>query len=69
MLGGELFCSLTEAQVVIGGWVDDYNQSRPQRSLVKLTPNEFYERWLTEHGSAARLRWQDVPETISPRLT
>jgi transposase InsO family protein len=69
LLGGELFCSLTEAQVVIGGWVDDYNQSRPQRSLGKLTPNEFYERWLAEHGSAARLRWQEVPETNTPRLT
>jgi transposase InsO family protein len=69
LLGGELFCSLTEAQVVIGGWVDDYNQSRPQRSLDKLTPNEFYERWSVEHGSATRLRCEEVPESNTLKLT
>lgn len=69
LLGGELFRSLIEAQVVIGGWVNDYDQSRPQRSLDKLTPNEFYEHWLAGHGFATRLRWQEVPETKTPRLT
>ncbi|MFY9264622.1 MAG: IS3 family transposase [Solirubrobacterales bacterium] len=69
LLGGELFCSLTEAQVVIGGWVDDYNQNRPQWSLGKLTPNEFYESWLAKHRSATRLRWQELPESNTQGLT
>lgn len=66
LLGGELFCSLTEAQVVIGGWADDYNQRRPQRALGKLTPNEFYDRWLAEHGSDMPLLWPGITESNTP---
>lgn len=69
LLGGEIFCSLTEAQVVIGGWVDDYNENRPQRSLGKLTPNEHFTQWVAEQGSATRLRWQGLTESNTQLLT
>lgn len=69
LLGGEIFCSLTEAQVVIGAWVDDYNLSRPQRSIGKLTPQEFFEKWQQEDDGSAKLRWQELLETNPTGLT
>lgn len=68
LLGGELFCSLIEAQVVIE-WIKDYNDARPQRSLEKLTPNEFNDRWVAEHGSATPLRWKELLESNPTKLT
>jgi transposase InsO family protein len=69
LLGGEIFCSLTEAQVVIGAWVDDYNLSRPQRSIGKLTPQEFFEKWQAEDDGSVRLRWQELLKTNPSGLT
>lgn len=69
LLGGEIFCSLIEAQVVIGAWVDDFNISRPQRSIGKLTPQEFFEKWQAEDDGSVRLRWQELLETNPERLT
>lgn len=67
--GDEFFCSLTEARVVIGAWVDDFNLSRPQRSIGKLTPQEFFEKWRLEDDRSVRLRWQQLLETNSTGLT
>lgn len=69
LLGGEIFCSLTEAQVVIGAWVDDFNLSRPQRALGKLTPQEFFEKWQAEDDGSTKLRWQALLETNPSGLT
>ncbi len=41
LLNGEWFHSLTEARVVIGGWVDSYNNARPQRGLGMRSPARF----------------------------
>ena len=35
------FATLTEAKQVIEGWRQEYNESRPHRSLGEKTPNEF----------------------------
>ena len=69
LLGGEIFCSLIEAQVVIGAWVDDYNLDRPQRSIGKLTPQEYFEKWRSEDDGSAKLRWQQLLETNPTGLT
>jgi putative transposase len=69
LLGGEYFCSRTEAEVVICGWANDYNLSRPQRALGKLTPQEFFEKWQAEDDGSVRLRWQELLKTNPTGLT
>jgi hypothetical protein len=39
LLNGEEFDSLTEARVVIGAWVEEYNTLRPHRGLGMMTPS------------------------------
>ena len=41
LLNGEEFDSLTEARVVIGAWVEEYNTLRPHRGLGMMTPSAF----------------------------
>ncbi len=41
LLNGELLHSVTEARVVIGEWVDIYNNVRPHRGLGMKTPAAF----------------------------
>ena len=41
LLNGEEFDSLTEARVVIGAWVEQYNTLRPHRGLGMMTPSAF----------------------------
>jgi transposase InsO family protein len=43
ILNGESFDSVTEARVVIGGWIREYNTLRPHRGLGMKTPQSFYE--------------------------
>ncbi len=43
VLNGESFDSVTEARVVIAGWVHEYNTLRPHRGLGMNTPQAFYE--------------------------
>src|SRR6266511_3906056 len=43
VLNGETFRSLLEARVVVGAWVDEYNDIRPHRGLGMKTPRAFYE--------------------------
>jgi len=41
-LNREIFNNLTEAQVVVEDFLDEYNNRRPHSSLNYLTPMEFY---------------------------
>jgi transposase InsO family protein len=41
LLNGEEFDSVTEARVVIGAWVEQYNTLRPHRGLGMMTPRAF----------------------------
>jgi putative transposase len=41
LLGVELFSCLTEAQVLIEDWRQDYNQLRPHSALGMMTPSAF----------------------------
>jgi transposase InsO family protein len=43
VLNGESFDSVTEARVVIAGWIREYNTLRPHRGLGMKTPQAFYE--------------------------
>ena len=41
LLDGELFHSVLEAKVVIGRFIDEYNNQRPHRGLGMMTPAAF----------------------------
>jgi transposase InsO family protein len=41
LLDREQFYTLSEARVVISGWIDDYNTHRPHGALGCLTPDEL----------------------------
>jgi transposase InsO family protein len=45
VLRGEEFVSVLEARVVLGAWLEEYNERRPHRGLGMLTPRQFAERW------------------------
>lgn len=45
----EVFESLYEAKVLIEDWRVEYNEYRPHRSLLMLTPSEFAARWKAEN--------------------
>jgi putative transposase len=57
LLGVELFSCLTEAQVLVEDWRQDYNQHRPHSALGMMTPAQFgtgyraYLEALGEHPS------------------
>jgi putative transposase len=44
-LNQQVFLSLLDAQVRIGGWRREYNRERPHSSLGYKTPEEFKQRW------------------------
>ncbi len=50
LLNGESFHSVLEARVVVGRFLDEYNNLRPHRGLGMKTPQAFYES--TRVGSA-----------------
>lgn len=41
-----LFCSLTEARVVINSWLDEYNTVRPHGSIGGTNPRRFHAQWI-----------------------
>ena len=41
-----LFCSLTEARVVINRWLEEYNTIRPHGSLNGTNPLQFHKQWI-----------------------
>jgi putative transposase len=45
LLGVELFSSLTEAQVLVADWREDYNHHRPHSSLHMTAPASFARAW------------------------
>ena len=47
-LNEHVFCSLEDARRKIETWREDYNVSRPHRSLNNMTPNEFVASLQTE---------------------
>ncbi len=59
-LNGELFYNLTEAQVMVEDWRNEYNECRPHSSLGYETPAAFAARFQANSG-AAPLR---LPETL-----
>jgi putative transposase len=45
LLDGELFYTLTEAQVMVGDWREDYNERRPHSALGMKAPARFARAW------------------------
>jgi len=51
LLGVELFSCLTEAQVMIEDWREDYNHHRPHSSLGMTAPARFAQAWRTRQNT------------------
>jgi putative transposase len=51
LLGVELFSCLTEAQVMIEDWREDYNHHRPHSSLSMTAPARFAQTWKTRQDA------------------
>jgi hypothetical protein len=52
LLGVELFESLTEAQVMVADWREDYNHHRPHSSLGMTAPVSFAQAWRQSRQNA-----------------
>jgi transposase InsO family protein len=52
LLNLELFTCLTEAQVVIEDWRQDYNQHRPHSALGRKAPAVFAAAWTPDTPAA-----------------
>ena len=50
LLSVELFSCLTEAQVMVADWRDDYNEHRPHSSLAMKAPAKFARAWRQSNG-------------------
>ncbi len=79
LLGVELFETLTEAQVMVADWREDYNERRPHSSLGMRAPAAFARAWREDRetgrpialgGCSQALRSpQDAPPaTVSGRI-
>jgi putative transposase len=66
LLSVELFTTLTEAQVMVADWREDYNTRRPHSSLGMKTPASFARAWANgrEQSTAVPLR---SPSGLAPR--
>ncbi len=63
LLNGELFSSITEAQILLDRWRNEYNNHRPHSSLGYLSPNDFLSRPTNEQRrilarSSRSLHWK-----------
>ncbi len=54
LLNREWFCTLREAQVVLDGWREEYNQERPHSSLGYQTPDEYAAALAAEQAESAQ---------------
>jgi putative transposase len=52
LLAVEQFSCLTEAQVLVADWREDYNERRPHSALQMMAPAKFARAWrrATEEG-------------------
>ena len=75
LLAVELFACLTEAQVLIEDWRQDYNHHRPHGALGMMTPVAFAVGWREAHRAAApasaelRGRYASAPFDAGGSLT
>jgi len=54
LLALELFSCLTEAQVMVDDWREDYNEHRPHSSLGMEAPARFARAWGLEQRTPGR---------------
>jgi transposase InsO family protein len=53
LLGVELFETLTEAQVLVADWREDYNHNRPHSALGMTAPARFVRTWRADQIALA----------------
>ena len=51
LLNLEIIENALEAQVLVDDWREEFNETRPHRSLKMQTPSEFAARWRAEHDT------------------
>ena len=49
------FTDLTDAREKLQAWQNEYNGSRPHRSLNNLSPHDFVEQWTTQRQKVAKV--------------
>ena len=73
LLAVEQFSCLTEAQVLIEDYRQDYNEHRPHSALGMNSPARFAKAWRTQHAAlASSLRESTTPNlevSNTPRLS
>jgi putative transposase len=72
LLAVELFSCLTEAQVMVADWRDDYNEHRPHSALAMQAPATFAREWRRHNppvDQAARGVSLRSPSGLTPRDT
>jgi putative transposase len=73
LLAVQLFSCLTEAQVMVADWREDYNEHRPHSSLAMQAPARFARAWRQSNGppvdQAARGIPLRSPSGLTPRDT
>jgi len=65
VLDVELFGSLAEAQLILGGWRADYHAGHPHSALGMLSPERFAARWRDQHAEPAPVQ-QPTPRFARP---
>lgn len=62
LLGVELFETLTEAQVMVADWREDYNHHRFHSSLGMMSPARFAASWAQDADTSKAITQGDLPE-------
>jgi Integrase core domain len=62
LLGVELFQTLTEAQVMVADWREDYNHNRPHSALGMTAPARFAASWRQNAETAKGIIKGELPE-------
>lgn len=65
-LNMEVFGNVREAQIVVEGWKEEYNERRPHSALGGLTPAEFASRSVSFVSPTAALRLQNAGLEVVP---
>jgi len=66
LLAIERFETLTEAQVMVADWREDYNQHQPRSSLGMMAPTRFAAGWRLNAETAERRNGETAKRRRQP---
>jgi putative transposase len=64
LLGVEQFSCLTEAQVLVEDWREDYNERRPHSALQMMAPAKFASAWRQAAAEGKVIPFTDPPKVL-----